>query len=598
MSKKQTATIPEAATAHAQREDKRAVLYARVSSDDRSKDGRNLASQLEMCRTYAQERDYRIIAELHEDDRGASGASFELPQLGAILAMAERSEYNVLVVRELDRLSRNLAKQLIVEETLQRAGVSIEYVIGEYPDTPEGNLSKHIRATIAEFEREKIKERADRGRRNAVRSGKIILHGSPPPYGYSVSDDGRTLVVCDSEAQIVRLIYQWYTEGDENGKRLSTIGIADRLTGMQVPTWRDMHDGHLSKKRKRAEWVQSTVAHIIKSAVYMGRWYYSKKGNPREKWVPLDVPPIVSVETWEMAQRQRVVNRQTSERNVTHEYLMRYRVRCECGYGRECQAKYDSGKVRLYYRCVTSVGDTVKGNCGLPSFRAEQVDGLVWGWLKEYFQDPADLRNKLEAYKAERDKMKKPALALMRANENLIADNQSQLDRLLDLYLSGTFDKDVLTDRKTRLEGTIAKLELERSELQERLGGMPAGNEMDEVVAFAYDIAAGLEAADKDFAKRRRIIEVLNVRAILVVEDGEKVVYASFILTGEQSIRLILPRCERPVVNTSSRSNVHNQLNEIIISARLVLPNTRTRKPTADVGAFFAPVGASVEVTA
>ena len=28
---------------------KRAVLYARVSSDDRGKEGRNLAGQLEMC---------------------------------------------------------------------------------------------------------------------------------------------------------------------------------------------------------------------------------------------------------------------------------------------------------------------------------------------------------------------------------------------------------------------------------------------------------------------------------------------------------------------------------------------------------------------
>ncbi|HSG18890.1 MAG TPA: recombinase family protein [Anaerolineae bacterium] len=34
-------------------------------------------------------KNWRIVAELAEDDRGASGASFELPQLKKVLAMAE-----------------------------------------------------------------------------------------------------------------------------------------------------------------------------------------------------------------------------------------------------------------------------------------------------------------------------------------------------------------------------------------------------------------------------------------------------------------------------------------------------------------------------
>lgn len=93
---------------------KRAALYGRVSGDDRGKDGRNLAGQLAMCREYAQKRGYQIIAELPEDDRGASGASFELPQLNLVREMAQAGQLEVLVVREIDRLSRNLAKQLIV----------------------------------------------------------------------------------------------------------------------------------------------------------------------------------------------------------------------------------------------------------------------------------------------------------------------------------------------------------------------------------------------------------------------------------------------------------------------------------------------------
>ena len=41
---------------------KRAVLYARVSSDDRGKDNRNLDGQIEMGRKYALDHAYAIVA--------------------------------------------------------------------------------------------------------------------------------------------------------------------------------------------------------------------------------------------------------------------------------------------------------------------------------------------------------------------------------------------------------------------------------------------------------------------------------------------------------------------------------------------------------
>ena len=39
---------------------KRAMLYARVSGDDRGNDGRNLQGQIEMCRDYAHSCGYGI----------------------------------------------------------------------------------------------------------------------------------------------------------------------------------------------------------------------------------------------------------------------------------------------------------------------------------------------------------------------------------------------------------------------------------------------------------------------------------------------------------------------------------------------------------
>lgn len=249
---------------------KRAVLYARVSGDDRGKEGRNLAGQLEMGREYARERGYAIAAELAEDDRGTSGAEIDLPQLNRVREMAKTGEFDVLVVRELDRLSRNLAKQLIVEQELKRTGVAIEYVLGEYPDTPEGRLNKHIRATIAEFEREKIAERMTRGRRQKVKAGYVLVHGRPP-YGYRVDkvDGKHILTIHEPEARIVRLIFTWYTEGNGENGPMGSVSITRKLNEMGIPSFADMRNG---KERGYGKWNRSSIYHMLRNETYCGLW--------------------------------------------------------------------------------------------------------------------------------------------------------------------------------------------------------------------------------------------------------------------------------------------------------------------------------------
>jgi site-specific DNA recombinase len=250
---------------------KRAVLYARVSGDDRGKDGRNLASQLEMCREYALARGWQVVAELAEDDRGASGASFELPELGRVLQMAEARELDVLAVRELDRLSRNLAKQLVVEEELSRHDVQVEYVLEDYANTPEGRLNKHIRATIAEYEREKIAERMVRGRRNKVKAGNVTVSGRPP-YGYIQGENNgkQTLVIHEPEARVVRMIFSWYAYGEGQSGPLGIRSIAHKLTNLKIPTYAQARGTYC--QRDSAPWNESVISRMVRNPTYHGDW--------------------------------------------------------------------------------------------------------------------------------------------------------------------------------------------------------------------------------------------------------------------------------------------------------------------------------------
>jgi hypothetical protein len=293
-----------------------------------------------------------------------------------------------------------------------------------------------------------------------------------------------------------------------------------------------------TKKAESGEWTGSSVGYIIRSETYAGVWHYGKDR------IPLPVPPIVTTEQWQAAQAMTKQNVIMSDRNTKQEYLLRGRVVGECGFALRCSLSHSKNKTFMYYSGYRAPSDNrhTCEQCYL-WFRADYTDALVWDWLKNWLKDPSDLRRKLKAFNAEQDEVNAPILSLIKANDDLIAENKVQLDRLLDLYLGRKFDKDILIDREARLRATITKLEEKCGELSGRLAYRPSDNEIENVMRFAYDLSAGIEEADESFEKRRAIIEILDVRAVMKEEDGERVCYPSFILSGKdrRDTRLVLP---------------------------------------------------------
>ena len=97
---------------------------------------------------------------------------------------------------------------------------------------------------------------------------------------------------------------------------------------------------------------------------------------------------------------------------------------------------------------------------------------------------------------------------------------------MLDLYLGGDFPKEMLTDRKKRLEMTINNLMSEKAKLVVHVETkMLTEDQIRSIKDFAGKIRDGLAIADDDFATRRRIIEMLDIQVTLVVEDGHQVIY-------------------------------------------------------------------------
>ena len=94
------------------------------------------------------------------------------------------------------------------------------------------------------------------------------------------------------------------------------------------------------------------------------------------------------------------------------------------------------------------------------------------------------------------------------------------------MYLTGDFTREMLTERKDRLQSTIDALEQERVDLQTQLeAAVLTDEQIETIMEFTAVMKEGLKEAEQDFGKRRWIIDALDVTARLTVEDGKKVAH-------------------------------------------------------------------------
>ena len=85
----------------------RAILYARVSTDEQAKSGSSLAQQLEAMREYANREGYEILEEVQ--DPGQTGASLERPGMDRVRDLVAAGGVSVVLAQDRDRFVREPA---------------------------------------------------------------------------------------------------------------------------------------------------------------------------------------------------------------------------------------------------------------------------------------------------------------------------------------------------------------------------------------------------------------------------------------------------------------------------------------------------------
>src|ERR671938_1959732 len=188
---------------------KRAILYARVSTDEQAKTGYSLAQQIEALREYVAREGYEILEEVA--DPGQSGASLERPGMDRVRDLVATGGVTVVLAQDRDRFAREPAYHYLLRREFEEHGTKIRALNDRGDDTPEGELTDGILGQLAKYERAKTAERSRRGKLRKAREGKVIaIH--TPNYGfkYNASRDGYEV---DKEAmRVVRSIFRMIGE--------------------------------------------------------------------------------------------------------------------------------------------------------------------------------------------------------------------------------------------------------------------------------------------------------------------------------------------------------------------------------------------------
>ena len=140
---------------------KRAILYARVSTEEQARSGYSLAQQIEALRDYAAREGYEVLEEV--TDPGQSGASLIRPGMDRVRYLVAAGGVSVVLAQDRDRFAREPAYLYLLREEFTEHKTQIRGLNDRGDESPEGQLTDGILDQIARYERLKIAERSRRG---------------------------------------------------------------------------------------------------------------------------------------------------------------------------------------------------------------------------------------------------------------------------------------------------------------------------------------------------------------------------------------------------------------------------------------------------
>jgi site-specific DNA recombinase len=535
---------------------KRAILYARVSTDEQARSGYSLAQQIEALRQYAAREGYEVLEEV--SDPGQSGASLERPGMDRVRDLVAAGSVSVVLAQDRDRLAREPAYLYLLREEFAPHDCTLRALNDRGDDSPEGQLTDGILDQIARFERLKIAERSRRGRQRKAREGKVLATHAPR-YGFKLNANRDGYEIDVGEMEIVRRIFQMVGVEGRSIRSISTI-----LEREDIPTPKGAKHWDRSFSRKCIEddvykphtfeevkaLVSSEVSARLDPGAQYGIWWFNRRGldirqvsepgpdgrryrktyrwyhKPKEEWIPVPVPtsgiPRELVEAARAAIRR---NRRPARAGRRFWELTGGVAYCgECGQAvcatHSVKVKKGRSYAYDYYRCAArnKYGHDGCANAHYP--RADERESAVWEVVSGLLKTPERLQAGLEKLiEEERAALRRNPNQEIKAWAKKIAEVDRKRSAYQDQQAEGLITLEELREKLSSLEETRSVAQVEIDALRSRQAHIEQLQNDANTILERYVglVPEALDALTSE--ERHRVYKMLRLK-VLMHADG------------------------------------------------------------------------------
>ncbi|MFZ5651170.1 MAG: recombinase family protein [Bacillota bacterium] len=487
------------------------AFYGRVSTEEQADRG-NIAGQVEFARRYFELHGSSENIDGYEMylDEGVSGtlSMEERPEGARLMADARSGKISAVYFYRLDRLARSTQEVLNTYNELEKRNIPIKSMTEAFDTgTPVGKFFMTLLASIAALERDTILERTQMGKERKAREG--CWTSGPPPFGYRVGPDKR-LVVCEPEAETVRLIFKLYSEG------MSMVPLAEYLNARGIPT---PTASKSFKNNSAGLWHAGHISIILRSPVYMGEYLTMKRSRKGKSGSVINVRPIISREEFDRA--GRILSENAMRRGRRGRYLLRGLVYCgACGLA---MVGNKSSGGRAYYRCTGTVNHGRGKVCGNRQVRAEEIERVVWQDIKEFIINPGSIiEAAVQRLEGGRGKTV-PADDELDGVERAIIEKREARTRILSMVA-----RSLVSDREAeaelqKLAAGIELLDRRRCLLKDRKKDLRAFCEGSSCTAAGLmkKICAGMDGMSPNPELVRLLVKKVEISTVVI--DGKRV---------------------------------------------------------------------------
>ncbi|MEZ4927892.1 MAG: recombinase family protein [Saprospiraceae bacterium] len=465
---------------------KRVGIWIRVSTEDQAK-GDSPKHHEHRATSYAEVKGWNVVEVYHLE--AVSGKSvINHPEAQRMIADIKRGHINGLIFSKLARLARNTRELLEFADIFKQANADL-MSLDESIDTssPAGRFFYTLIAGMAEWERAEIGSRVKASVSTRAKLGKSL--GGEAPYGYKW--ENKELVLDPEEAPIRKLIHELFAEQ----KRKRTVAAILTKQGYRT--------------RRGGKFSDTSIDRMLRDPIAKGmrRVNYTEslgdgkhwKTKPKEEWVFVEVPRIISDELWENCNRildEMNKNKGKVRRKGVH--LFSGILECECG-------------AKMYMR--TQSPKYVCPNCK-NKVNPDDLEDIFHGQLERFLFSDTEIQGHLDKEKLLLND-KEELLEVQRKEYQKL---KHKVDNLFELYHEGQISKEAFKEQHTPIYTAQTQVEQSMNELQGQIDAL--GMQSIDNVQVLSD-AQNLHKMWHTFTKeeKKAIIEAITLSIVVGKED-------------------------------------------------------------------------------